>query len=65
VKTATDTTTAGPSYLVSHVHGVSLGAGDYVLVDDVRVRKVVATEPTHGAWGGQERNPARRRVILY
>lgn len=57
VRTVTDATTAGGS-LTSHVHGVSLGASDYVLVDDVYVRKLVATEPANSVWGGEETAPA-------
>ncbi len=33
-------------YLVSHVHGVSLDASSYVLVDNIRVRKYASPEPT-------------------
>ena len=66
VKTVTDATTPGPAYLNSHVHGVGVVLGtDYVLVDDVRVRKIVTTEPTHGAWGTQDLNPARRKMLYY
>jgi hypothetical protein len=46
-------------YLVSHVHGVTLSTTtSYVLVDNVRVRKYVATEPTQGAWGYEETTPS-------
>jgi hypothetical protein len=66
VRTISDSTTAGPAYLNTHVHGVSLVLNtDYVLVDDIRVRKIVATEPTQGAWGAQELNPARRKMLYY
>jgi hypothetical protein len=66
VKTVTDATTAGPAALNTHVHGVGLVLNtDYVLVDDIRVRKVVTTEPTHGSWGTQELNPARRKMMYY
>ncbi len=33
-------------YLVSHVHGVSLNASSYVLVDNIRVRKYASLEPS-------------------
>jgi hypothetical protein len=42
----TDNTKLTADYLVSHVHGVSLNASSYVLVDNIRVRKYVSTEPT-------------------
>jgi hypothetical protein len=42
----TDSTKLTADYLVSHVHGVSLTGSSYVLVDNIRVRKYVATEPT-------------------
>jgi hypothetical protein len=59
VKTVTDATYAGPNYLHSHVHGVGLVLNtDYVLLDDVRVRKVVATEPAHGSWWPEEQPPS-------
>ena len=51
---ATDSTKTTAGYLVSHVHGVSLTGSSYVLVDNVRVRKYVNPEPTHGAWGSEE-----------
>jgi uncharacterized protein (TIGR02145 family) len=53
VRTVTDATTSSGS-LTSHVHGVGLGVNDYVLVDDVYVRKLVATEPAHSTWGSEE-----------
>jgi len=42
----TDSTKITADYLVSHVHGVSLTASSYVLVDNVRVRKYASPEPT-------------------
>jgi hypothetical protein len=42
----TDNTKLTADYLVSHVHGVSLTASSYVLVDNVRVRKYASPEPT-------------------
>jgi hypothetical protein len=44
-------------YLVSHVHGVSLTASSYVLVDNVRVRKYASPEPT-ATVGSEEHNSA-------
>jgi hypothetical protein len=52
-----DSTKLTAGYLISHVHGVSLDSSSYVLVDDIRVRKYVATEPTHGSWGTEENTP--------
>jgi hypothetical protein len=57
VKTVSDGTTSSGG-LTSHVHGVSLGVNDYVLVDDIRVRKIVATEPVHSTWGTEETSPS-------
>ena len=51
---ASDNTTLGANRLVSHVHGVSLTAASYALVDDVRTRKYVSPEPTYSGWGSQE-----------
>ncbi len=42
----TDGTKLTADYLVSHVHGVSLTASSYVLVDNIRVRKYASPEPT-------------------
>ena len=50
----TDSTKLTADYLVSHVHGVSLDASSYVLVDNVRVRKYASAEPTTSA--GLEEN---------
>ena len=50
----TDSTKLTADYLVSHVHGVSLDASSYVLVDNVRVRKYASQEPTTSA--GLEQN---------
>lgn len=44
----TDSTKLTADYLVSHVHGVSLDASSYVLVDNIRVRQYVSSEPTTG-----------------
>jgi hypothetical protein len=53
--TNSNKTTAG--YLISHVHGVSLDATSYVLVDDVRVRKYASPEPGYSTWGAEEQVP--------
>jgi hypothetical protein len=42
----TNSTKLTADYLVSHVHGVSLDASSYVLVDNIRVRQYVSPEPT-------------------
>jgi hypothetical protein len=42
----TNNTKLTADYLVSHVHGVSLNASSYVLVDNIRVRQYVSPEPT-------------------
>jgi hypothetical protein len=41
----TNSTKLTADYLVSHVHGVSLDANSYVLVDNIRVRKYSDPEP--------------------
>jgi len=51
----TDNTKLTTDYLVSHVHGVSLTASSYVLVDNVRVRKYASPEPS-ATVGGEEYN---------
>jgi hypothetical protein len=53
----TDATKTTLDYLVSHVHGVSLGGSSYVLVDNVRVRNYANPEPTYGSWGSEEEKP--------
>jgi hypothetical protein len=52
-----DSTKTTADYLVSHVHGVSLGGSSYVLVDDVRVRKYANPEPSYDSWGSEEEVP--------
>jgi hypothetical protein len=42
----TDSIKLTEDYLVSHVHGVSLNASSYVLVDNIRVRKYASLEPS-------------------
>jgi hypothetical protein len=54
----TDSTKLTADYLVSHVHGVSLDASSYVLVDNIRVRQYAAQEPTTGA------GPEESRYVL-
>jgi len=54
----TDANKQTEDYLVSHVHGVSLTASSYVLVDNVRVRKYAAVEPTASV-GTEESKPAQ------
>jgi hypothetical protein len=49
----TDSTKLTADYLVSHVHGVSLTASSYVLVDNIRVRKYSSTEPVASAGSPQ------------
>ena len=49
----TDGTKLTADYLVSHVHGVSLNASSYVLVDNIRVRKYASPEPITGS-GSEE-----------
>jgi hypothetical protein len=44
--TGTNSIKITEDYLVSHVHGVSLDASSYVLVDNIRVRKYASPEPT-------------------
>lgn len=51
---ASDGTTLGANYLVSHVHGVSLTGSSYVLVDNIRTRKYANPEPTYSGWGSEE-----------
>jgi len=51
----TDSTKLTADYLVSHVHGVSLDASSYVLVDNIRVRQYASTEPT-ATLGAEESN---------
>ncbi len=50
----TDSTKLTSDYLVSHVHGVSLDASSYVLLDNIRVRKYASPEPTMTGIGAEE-----------
>jgi hypothetical protein len=51
----TNNTKLTADYLVSHVHGVSLDASSYVLVDNIRVRQYASQEPTLGVEPEQDK----------
>ena len=53
-RSVTDSTKTTADYLVSHVHGVSMNSGNYVLVDNVFVRKYWATPPVWGSFGSEQ-----------
>jgi len=53
-RSATDTTKTTADYLVSQVHGVSMTSANYVLVDNVIVRKYWTTPPTWGSVGSEQ-----------
>jgi hypothetical protein len=53
-RSASDTTKLTADYLVSHVHGVSMDATNYVLVDNIFVRKYRASPSTWGGVGSEE-----------
>lgn len=53
-RSVTDATKTTADYLVSHVHGVSMDSGNYVLVDNVFVRKYWATPPTWNSFGSEQ-----------
>ena len=53
-RSVTDSTKTTEDYLVSHVHGVSMDGTNYVLVDNVFVRKYWATPPTWGGFGSEK-----------
>jgi len=53
-RSVTDSTKTTADYLVSQVHGVSMNSGNYVLVDNVFVRKYWATPPTWGSFGSEQ-----------
>ena len=59
-----DSTKTTADYLVSHVHGVSLGASSYVLVDDIRVRKYASPEPGYSSWGTEESVPEFTLLLI-
>jgi hypothetical protein len=53
-RSVTDSTKLTTDYLVSHVHGVTLNSTNYVLVDNVFVRKYRAAPPTWNSFGSEE-----------
>ena len=53
-RSTTDSTKTTADYLVSQVHGVSMTSANYVLVDNVFVRKYWATPPTWGSVGSEQ-----------
>jgi hypothetical protein len=53
-RSVTDSTKTTADYLVSQVHGVSMTSANYVLVDNVFVRKYYATPPTWSSFGQEE-----------
>jgi len=53
-RSVTDTTKTTADYLVSQVHGVSMTSENYVLVDNVIVRKYRLTPPTWGSMGAEQ-----------
>ena len=53
-RSVTDSTKTTADYLVSQVHGVSMTSANYVLVDNVFVRKYRATPPTWSSFGSEE-----------
>jgi len=53
-RSVTDSTKTTADYLVSHVHGVSMTSANYVLVDNVYVRKYWAVAPTWSSFGSEE-----------
>jgi len=53
-RSVTDSTKTTADYLVSQVHGVSMTSANYVLVDNVIVRKYWPTPPTWGSVGAEQ-----------
>ena len=53
-RSVTDSTKTTADYLVSQVHGVSMNSGNFVLVDNVFVRKYWVTPPTWSSFGSEE-----------
>ncbi|HUT00014.1 MAG TPA: DUF2341 domain-containing protein [Candidatus Thermoplasmatota archaeon] len=53
-RSVTDSTKTTADYLVSHVHGVSMTSTNYVLVDNVFVRKYRATPSMWSSFGSEE-----------
>jgi hypothetical protein len=58
-RTVTDSTKLTADYLVSQVHGVSMDSTNYVLVDNIFVRKYRATPPTWSSFGSEEQGYIR------
>jgi hypothetical protein len=50
----TDSTKTTAGHIHCHFHGVSLDSSDYILYDNIRVRKYVATEPSFSSVDNQE-----------
>lgn len=53
-RSVTDSTKTTADYLVSQVHGVTMTSANYVLVDNVFVRKYWVTPPTWGSIGSEQ-----------
>ncbi len=53
-RTTTDSTKLTADYLISQVHGVSMDSTNYVLVDNILVRKYRATPPAWSSFGTEE-----------
>jgi len=53
-RSVTDSTKTTTDYLVSHVHGVNMNSANYVLMDNVFVRKYWTTPPTWGSAGAEQ-----------
>jgi len=53
-RSVTDATKLTADYLVSHVHGVSMDSSNYVLVDNIFVRKYRATPPTWSSFSSEQ-----------
>jgi hypothetical protein len=53
-RSVTDSTKTTADYLVSHVHGVSMDSSNYVLVDNVFVRKYWVTPPAWSTFGTEQ-----------
>ena len=53
-RSITDSTKTTADYLVSHVHGVSMTAASYVLLDTVFVRKYWSVPPTWASFGAEQ-----------
>jgi len=53
-RSVSDSTMLTSDYLVSHVHGVSMDTTNYVLVDNIFVRKYLAAPSTWSSFGAEE-----------